>query len=322
MGGGSGCLRSLIPEVMTGGFPGSGGGDDRAATVSVVIPTHNRLQLVAAAVQSVLIQPESCEVIVVDDGSSPPVVAAGPLAHGAVRIVRNSVALGPSRARNIGLDQASGDFVAFLDDDDRWLPGKLTAALAAMERHPEAGVVAHRTGFEAPAETAGLSKPSVLTEPLRHFGTHQTPHPDSLLLRTSMVGDVRFPEDMDAAEDVDFAIELARRTPFVMLDTVLAVHGPDDVPTAVGLDKRIAARRELRTRHGDVLYADARSRAFYHVRLGHLLRKRSRIEALGSFLTALRHEPANRMAWRGLVATLLPVRLAHRLSTARRAGGA
>ncbi len=305
------------------GLPGTNSDTtDGAVLVSVIIPTHNRHDLVAAAVGSVLMQPERCEIIVVDDGSTPPVTAAGPLADHDVRIVRNPTALGPSRARNIGLEMATGEFVAFLDDDDRWLPGKLTAGLAAMQRHPEAGVVAHRTGFEPPGATDPGHEASVLKEPLRHFGTHQTPHPDSLLIRSSLVGEVRFPEDMQAAEDVAFAIELARRTPFVMLDRVLAVHGPEDVPTAVGLDKRIAARRQLRTRHGDVLYADAHSRAFYHVRLGHLLRKRSRSQALGSFLTALRHEPTNRMAWRGLVATLLPVRLAHRMSTARRAGGA
>lgn len=288
----------------------------------MIVPTHNRHHLVRTAIASVLAQPETCEVVVVDDGSTPPVVAEGPLAHGAVRIVRNPVALGPSRARNVGLDQATGDFVAFLDDDDRWLPGKLAAGLAAMRRFPEAGVVAHRTGFVPPQDSEREGSASVLSDPLRYFGTHQTPHPDSILIRRPLVGGIRFPADMEAAEDVDFAIELARRTQFVMLDRVLAVHGPGDVPTAVGLDKRIEGRLQLRVRHGDVLYADPQSRAFFHVRLGHLLRRRSRTEALGSFLTALRHEPMNRKAWRGVVATLLPFRLANRLSRARRAGGA
>ena len=96
-------------------------------SVSVVIPTHDRPQLIRTAVASVLAQPETSEVIVVDDGSMPPVTATGTLDHPAVVILRNEPAQGPSRARNRGLDAAAGDVVGFLDDDDQWLEGKLEA---------------------------------------------------------------------------------------------------------------------------------------------------------------------------------------------------
>ncbi|HSF86496.1 MAG TPA: glycosyltransferase family 2 protein [Acidimicrobiia bacterium] len=288
-------------------------------SVSVVIPSHNRPQLIDAAVASVLAQPETTEVIVVDDGSTPPVAAVGSLGNTTVRIVRNAVAQGPSRARNRGLDEATGDFVGFLDDDDVWLPGKLAACLRALEAHPEAGVAAHRTGY-APTGGADGAPLKLLTEPLRYFGTHQTPHPDSLLVRQGVAGKIRFAEDLGAAEDVDFAIELARVAPFVMIDAVLAVHGPDDVPSAIGVEKRIGARKELRHRHGDVLYTDNPSRAFYHVRLGHLLRQVSKPQAARSFATALRYQPRSVLAWRGLAATLLPASLARRISKQRRIG--
>jgi glycosyltransferase involved in cell wall biosynthesis len=289
--------------------------------VSVVIPSHNRPELVRGAVASVLAQPETSEVIVVDDGSTPPVAASGPLAEHTVKVVRNESPLGPSRARNRGLDLATGDFVGFLDDDDRWLPGKLAICLAAAAAHPEAGVVAHRTGYARPRDDPAGGPVTVLSDPLRHFGTHQTPHPDSLLIRKDVADVVRFADDLMAAEDVDFAIQLGRRTPFVMVDSVLAVHGPEGTPSAIGLEKRVAARRQLRRRHGDVLYADAASKAFYHVRLGHLQRGLSRVRALGSFLAALRHQPTNRLAWRGIAALLMPGDLARRLSKARRTGG-
>jgi glycosyltransferase involved in cell wall biosynthesis len=261
-------------------------------------------------------------VIVVDDGSTPPLKVDGALADATVTVLRNETPQGPSRARNRGLDRAGGDYVAFLDDDDQWLPGKLEACLAAAANHPEAGVVVHRMGYAPPNADGGEHTVSLLRDPLPYYGTHQTPHPDSMLIRTSIADQVRFADDLAAAEDVDFAIELARRSPFVLVEQILAIHGPDDVPSAVGLEKRVAARRQLRDRHADVLYHDAASRAFYHVRLGHLLRGVSKMQAVGSFLTALRHEPGNRMAWRGIVATLLPNGMARRLSVARRTGAA
>lgn len=289
-----------------------------APAVSVIIPSHNRPDLLHGAVDSVLAQPEASEIIVVDDGSSPPVVATGPLAEPAVTIVRNEAPLGPSRARNRGLDLATGDFVAFLDDDDRWLPGKLAACLAAAATHPEAGVVAHRTGFGPPRDEAAPVSVTLLHDPVRHFGTHQTPHIDSLLIRKAVADEVRFAADLAAAEDVDYAIELGRRTPFVVIDHILAVHGADGVPSAIGLETRVAARRQLRARHGDVLYRDAASRSFYHVRLGHLLRGMSRTEALGSFVTALRNDPTNWLAWRGVAAVMAPDRVTGRSAHAAR----
>jgi glycosyltransferase involved in cell wall biosynthesis len=296
----------------------SGATDDRRASVSVVIPTHNRPDLVGPAVQSVLDQPETYDVIVVDDGSSPPLAVTGPLADARVRVVRNEAPQGPSAARNRGLDMAHGDYVSFLDDDDRWLAGKLSAGLAALDAHPEAAVVAHRTGYAEPDDAGAPGMATLLADPLVYYGTHQTPHPDSLLVRRAVATDVRFPEDLPAAEDVDYAIQLARHGPFVLLDRVLAVHGPDDVPTAIGMEKRIAARLALKDRHADVLYHDAASRAFYHVRLGHLLRRVSRTRALKSFAQALANDCRNPRAWRGIAATLLPRSVSRRLGTANR----
>ncbi len=296
-------------------------GDIGRSTVSVIIPSHNRPELLADAVSSVMAQRHPVQILVVDDGSSPPVAASGVLARGAVTILRNDTARGPSRARNRGLDAATGDFVAFLDDDDRWLPGKLTACLKAFDAHDtDIGAVAHKTGYRAPAGMPATGS-RVLDDPLRHFGTHQTPHPDSLVIRRDIADKVRFAEDLPAAEDVDFAIELGRITKLVLLDAVLAVHGDDGAPSAIGLEKRIAARLQLKDRHSDVLGADNAARSFYHVRLGHLQRGVSRPKAMVSFLTAIRHRPTSATAWRGLLTTVLPEDLTRRLSLQRRTGG-
>jgi hypothetical protein len=99
----------------------------RKRTVSVVIPTYNRADAVSTAIDSVLSQdlaPD--EVIVVDDGSTDNTraVLSG---YGNRIIAIHRVNGGAGAARNTGVAQASGDWLAFLDSDDLWLPGRLAA---------------------------------------------------------------------------------------------------------------------------------------------------------------------------------------------------
>jgi glycosyltransferase involved in cell wall biosynthesis len=93
-----------------------------ANSVSVVIPTRDRPRRTRAAIGSALGQTlPPLEVIVVDDGSAEPFE----FDHPKVRLIRNDEPRGAAAARNRGLDAAAGEWVAFLDSDDRWLGGKL-----------------------------------------------------------------------------------------------------------------------------------------------------------------------------------------------------
>ena len=107
-------------------------------TVSVVIPTYNRAQLLGRAIQSVLSQlGREDEVIVVDDGSTDgtaETVAA--LAEPRILNIRQSHA-GAGAARNRGVAEATRDLIAFLDSDDEWLPGKLAVQRHFMETRDE-----------------------------------------------------------------------------------------------------------------------------------------------------------------------------------------
>jgi glycosyltransferase involved in cell wall biosynthesis len=96
--------------------------------VSVVIPTYNRPQFVRGAVRSVLAQTFlDFELIVIDNGSvddTSNVIRS--FDDPRVRCVRIEINNGVSPARNRGIELARGEFIAFLDDDDEWLPDKLT----------------------------------------------------------------------------------------------------------------------------------------------------------------------------------------------------
>lgn len=107
-----------------------------AFSVSVVIPAFNAERFLAEAIRSALNQLlPPLEVIVVDDGSTD---GTGEIARSfgePVRCIRRENA-GPSAARNRGIREARGEFIAFLDADDRWLPGHLAEAARVLVAHP------------------------------------------------------------------------------------------------------------------------------------------------------------------------------------------
>src|SRR5215218_3360710 len=103
-------------------------------SVSVVIPTHDRQELLPRTVASALAQQDvEVEVIVVDDVSEarPERLAGG---DPRVRLISLPEPTGVAAARNAGIAAAAGDWVALLDDDDLWGPGKLRDQVAAAER--------------------------------------------------------------------------------------------------------------------------------------------------------------------------------------------
>jgi glycosyltransferase involved in cell wall biosynthesis len=102
--------------------------------ISVVIPTRNRRRLLTHALASVLDQRDvEFEVIVIDEGSTDDTtVMVAAMADPRVRLIRHERPHGKSTARNRGIAEARGEWVAFLDDDDLWAPDKLRRQLDAL----------------------------------------------------------------------------------------------------------------------------------------------------------------------------------------------
>jgi hypothetical protein len=113
--------------------------------ISMIIPTHNRAELLQEALDSVYAQEDvgeqfEMEIIVIDDASSdatPDIMHRNP----GVRFIRLETNLGASAARNVGIRASKGKYVAFLDDDDLCLSHRLKMHVSVLETHPEVGVV-------------------------------------------------------------------------------------------------------------------------------------------------------------------------------------
>ncbi len=104
-----------------------------SASISTVIPTYNRAHCIKRALDSVLAQTRPVdEILVVDDGSGDNLASALAPYAGAVRVIRHPTNRGASAARNTGIENACGDYVAFLDSDDTWQPDKTACQVAFM----------------------------------------------------------------------------------------------------------------------------------------------------------------------------------------------
>ncbi|MES2072222.1 MAG: glycosyltransferase family A protein [Pseudomonadota bacterium] len=120
-------------------------GEENIYEISVIIPAYNAAQTILRAIESVRIQDmDSIEIIVVDDGSSD---GTFEFVSGLVRpgesfhVLKMPENKGVSAARNMGIRHAKGKFLAFLDADDIWLPGKLKQQIAAITQDPRITLV-------------------------------------------------------------------------------------------------------------------------------------------------------------------------------------
>jgi glycosyltransferase involved in cell wall biosynthesis len=109
--------------------------------VSVVIPVHNGESTIPRALASVFAQSyPDCEVIVVDDGSTDGTLAVLAGYGDRIRVV-GGLNRGPSAARNTGVRASAGEYIAFLDDDDEWMPEKLARCVPLFDADPACALV-------------------------------------------------------------------------------------------------------------------------------------------------------------------------------------
>src|SRR5262245_53087323 len=108
--------------------------------ISVIIPTHNRPQLLPRAVESAFAAGTDVEVVVVDDASTDETAAVCKTLDG-IKYVRVESNQGVAGARNVGLLSSTADYIALLDDDDVRAAGSLDLQLARLDNEPDAALI-------------------------------------------------------------------------------------------------------------------------------------------------------------------------------------
>ncbi len=203
--------------------------------VSVIVPAFNCADFIADCLHSILAQDHSAlEVVVVDDGSTDGTAAAVAAFGSRVRYISQTNS-GSAVARNRGIDEASGDLVAFCDSDDLWTPGRLaqqvqflcaqeaySAVCGAFQEVPADFRLTDAARFRPSAEArldparSGWAYHWLLRDSLYHL--------DALLVRRSALAGVRFDPHFRRGQDFDFLLQLAHATPIAQLDGTYALY--------------------------------------------------------------------------------------------------
>lgn len=133
--------------------------------VSIIIPTHNRAEMLQRAVKSVLLQTwkGGFEIIIVSDGSNDNTEDVVRLFNDSrIQFFKHNEARGASAARNTGMRAAKGEYIAFLDDDDEWTSNKLEIQMPVIENSgPEIGLVYAWMEYFIDGESHRVSTPKL-----------------------------------------------------------------------------------------------------------------------------------------------------------------
>lgn len=217
--------------------------------VSAVIPAYNYARFVCRAVDSVLAQTyPHLECIVVNDGSTDNTLEVLAPYGDRIRVITQKNA-GLAAARNTGVKNARGEYIAFLDADDWWRPEKIAKQMELAEKRPELGAIG--TTWER------------VDGDLKHLSTRVPPRPtddratnvrgiacrtiwlggsgSGVLARRDVFDEVGlFDESMRAAEDIDMWLRIARRYPIANVEellTTLCWHGTGTFRNAVLMEE-------------------------------------------------------------------------------------
>jgi glycosyltransferase involved in cell wall biosynthesis len=193
-------------------------------TVSVVIPCFNAASFIGETVRSALNQTIApLEVIVVDDGSTDGSAAIAESFGSPVRVIRQNRRR-QAAARNRGIAEATGEWIAFLDADDVWLPEKLQRQLDVAAGESSAVTCAVYCSATVPIDAgAKIERPTPESMRPEAFLRQEAPQQTSELI-VHRSAKARFVESIHTGEDLIYVIDLMRECPIAICDEPLVIY--------------------------------------------------------------------------------------------------
>jgi len=305
--------------------------------ISVVMPCYNRAEYLEEALESALRQEgdfELLEVVVVDDHSDDPATLELLAAIGSrdgVRVLPNPGRRGPAAARNVGIRAARGDWVAFLDSDDVWLPGALASQARVAAAEPECRWLGgdmqkwYPDGRRDPRGsrmTGAISGPLLTRDAPEGYVRLRRPVEESLqanltwtsttTVRRELLLELKgYDESLRKSEDAHLWIRLAARTDLWFVPEVLALYRQHDENLTAPADplddctmqafRMLLADPEFRRHRGAV----RRRLSRLWVRRGRYYRQQRQFaHAFCAYARSLGYAPLVGESWRGMTASV------------------
>ena len=249
--------------------------------VTTIIPTYKRSTMVRAAVETVLTQDyPHLDVIVVDDNTDPEeqhktrAALDDLIATGRVVLIPNARSKGACGARNTGIDAARGELIAFLDDDDRWLPRKISAQVYLLGQTQCVAALCQYDDIDLAFGHSRRCRASNLVLTRAQALSGECPTSTSLVLvkREVLLAAGCFDETLPSFQDFDMWLRCLKFGNFAYVDEALVEfiqHGGER--TSVNLVRRMAGLAAIEQKWGREMSVYAHFSRF---------RRRVRIDAL------------------------------------------
>jgi glycosyltransferase involved in cell wall biosynthesis len=279
--------------------------------VSVIMPSYNRAYIVGRAIKSVLSQTyTNFELIIIDDGSTDDTAeVVKSFNDSRIIYVKHARNLGIASARNTGIDVSRGEYIAFLDSDDEWLPDKLREQLIAFEEAPsDVGAVYTQMQNTGKGKTTYLHRK---TPPEGNIHKHVLSglpiYLVTLMVKRKYLEQTGiFDKDFVFADDWDFCIRLSKICNFRFVKTPLAIRYIESDSISVNSPILPRELEKILNKHFDEIRKDRRVLVVHYAWLGRVwCLMNNLVEGRRYYARAWRANPFNLRPLLGFVATIL-----------------
>lgn len=248
--------------------------------VSVIIPTRNRKELLIRALKSVLCQVyENIEIIIVDDNSIDGTfheiskAFKEEIGYHKIKIFWNEKLMGNAKTRNIGIHISKGEFIAFLDDDDLWLPDKIEKQIKEILKSRVEACFCGTIWVE----NNKVLKSTIARNPMISF---ENGGPTSTWLINKQVFEKIgfFDEDFPANVDGEFLVRLNKNFKSCFVDKLLYIHYYYDLQISSSKEKKIIGFEKMLEKHKAEFNSYEKSSAYFKLAIFYLFDEKKRFD--------------------------------------------
>ncbi len=275
------------------------------STVSVIIPTYNRAEVLPRAIESVLEQTYGdFELIIVDDASTDDTKGVvSQFDDYRIQYYRFDENKGANAARNYGLNKSNGEYISFLDSDDSYKQKRLDKMVGKLEDlSDEYGGVFHSYLREQNGNVVGsrvTDNTTITLNDLKHgniIGSFL-----AVLFKREVFGNVgKLDENMVAGQDYELYIRVAKKYKFFGIPDKLAIYSDSENSISGDIDKVRKSNNQLIERHGDI-FTNQRHARHYYRRFFYYADENEYSKARYELITAIKYNPLNSLYYFYLV---------------------